>query len=74
MDVHHQNTVVAVKELRVGYKNFIFNFKVLDSNPKNPKSSTIKQRQHVLSGFHLVDLILMELKDHMTCSKFKWSH
>ena len=28
----------------------------------------------VIGGFHLVDLIIMELKDHMTCYKFKCSH
>ena len=25
-------------------------------------------------GFHLVDLIITELKDHMTCHKFEWRH
>ena len=28
----------------------------------------------VLGGFQLVDLIITELKDHMTCFKFKCSH
>ena len=27
-----------------------------------------------LGGFHLVDLIIKELKDHMTCYKFECSH
>ena len=27
-----------------------------------------------LGGFHLVDLIITELEDHMTCCKFECSH
>ena len=30
--------------------------------------------QTTLGGFQLVDLIMMELKDYMTCSEFECSH
>ena len=29
-------------------------------------------RQHIFGGFHLVNLIMTKLKDHMTCYKFKY--
>ena len=36
MDVHHQNTVVAVKESRVIKSSYVFKQKDLDSNSKSP--------------------------------------
>ena len=30
--------------------------------------------RHIYGGFQLVDLIITEFKDHMTCCKFECSH
>ena len=34
----------------------------------------MKGSMKTIGGFQLVDLIITELKDHMTCCKFKCSH
>jgi hypothetical protein len=51
MDVHHQNTVVAVKESRVIKSSYVFKQKDLDSNSKSPTSPTVQANERPNKDF-----------------------
>ena len=57
------NVIVASLQYRVASLGFLY-----------LGAEGIEGNQGLLGGFQLLDLIITELKSHMTCKKFKVSH